>query len=365
MRLAIAVAALTLALAAPAAAEDPMPSRDPMPTPVKLASSSEIFKSVLTADGKLLVTGGTQQVTQSALTLWDVDAGKIVRTGKLQSPGRVSALALGADGKTLLAYLDTRFVEVLSFPELAPQAVIDVRKSNQHYYRVGAFSPDGAFLALGDKDGEIALWSMAERALVKSWKGHDKGVTHLAFATDGATLASGGDEDTVYLWSVPKGKELREIDDLEGATIGLAFSPDGTLLAIGSRVKGFGGQVRVWSVPRKRFAAQKQCMVMFPVVRFAYSPDGKRLAYSCSTFMEKGTSLVRVLDIEKEKLAATLHYEIMTQDVLYLPDGARLLTVQKREFNSRERSEMNQSVAAWTIEPPRFLHYLHDPAAKP
>ncbi len=294
--------------------------------------------------------------------------------GNLQSPydmydrgvgPRVSALALGADGKTLLVYLDTRFVELFSFPELAPLAVIDVRKSNQHYYRVGAFSPDGAYLALGDNDGELALWSMAERALVKTWKGHDKAVTHLSFAPGGATLASGSDEDTVYLWSVPKGKELREIDDLEGATIGLAFSPDGTQLAIGSRLKGSGGLVRAWSVPRKRFVAEKQCMVLFPVVRFAYSPDSKRLAYSCSTFLEKGTSLVRVMDIESRKLAATLHYEIMTQDVLYLPDGQRLITVQKREINSRALSQMNQSIGVWTIEPPRFLHYLHDPAAKP
>jgi len=303
MRIVIIAVLLSGLLVPLAAAEDPMPSRERMPPPVKLASSQEIFKSVLTLDGKLLVTGGTQrytdnqkrQVVRPALTLWDVDAGKVVRTGNLQSPydmydrgvgPRVNALALGADGKTLLVYLDTRFVELFSFPELAPQAVIDVRKSNQHYYRVGAFSPDGAWLALGDDKGEIALWSMGERALVKSWKGHDKTVTQLAFAPGGATLASGGDEDTVYLWSVPKGKELREIDDLEGATIGLAFSPDGTQLAIGSRLKGSGGLVRTWSVPRKRFGAEKQCMVLFPVVRLAYSPDSKRLAVTFSDRVE-------------------------------------------------------------------------------
>ena len=382
MRIAIRVALMAVAVALPAAAEDPMPNRESMPTPVKLASSFEIFDALLTPDGKHLVTGARQRYTnyekravaQSALTLWDVETGSIVRVGNLQAPynlydsgtgPRGVDLALSADGKTLLAYLDTRFVELFSFPELAPQAVIDVKKANQHYYRVGAFSPDGARLALGDDRGEIALWSIADRALVKSWQSHDKAITHLAFSPDGTILAAGGDEDTVRLWSVPKGKELREIDDLDGATIGLAFSPDGALLAIGSRVKGAGGQVRVWSVPLKRFIAEKPCLVMVPVVRLAYSPDGKRLAYSCSTFMEKGTSLVRVMDIESAKLAATIHREVMTQGVLYTPDGRRLITLQKQEYNSRAHSEMNQSIALWTIEPPQFVDYLHDPGAKP
>lgn len=216
----------------------------------------------------------------------------------------------------------------------------------------------------GDR-GELALWSIADRALVRSWKSHDKAITLLAFSADGGILAAGGDEDTVRLWSVPKGKELREIDDLDGATIGLAFSPDGTLLAIGSRLKGVGGQVRVWSVPRKRFIAEKPCLLMVPVVRLAYSADGKRLVYSCSTFLEKGTSLVRVMDIESEKITATIHREVMTQGVLLMPDGQRLITLQKQELNAGARSAMNQSIAVWAIAPPGFINYLHDPAAKP
>lgn len=381
MRVVMCAVLLAAAAALPAAAEE-VPSLERLPAPVQLASSFEILDVLLTPDGKYLVTGGSQryrnyekrEVTQSALTLWDVEAGKVVRTGNLQAPydlydrgvgPRVHDLALSTDGRTLLVYLDTRQVELLSFPELASQAVIDVRKANAHYYRAGAFSPDGTHLALGDNDGELSVWAIAERALVKRWKSHKKAITHLAFSPDGKVLAAGGHEDFVLLWSVPQGKELREIDDLEGATSGLEFSRDGTHLAIGTRVKGFAGQVRVWSMPRKRFVAEKPCMVMFPVVRLAYSPDGKRLAYSCSTFLEKGVSLVRILDLASEKLAATLHYETMTQGVLYLPDGQRLVTVQKREINSKALSEKNQSVAVWAIDPPKFLHYLHDPGAKP
>lgn len=377
MRFGPGVALLAGSLTLAARAEDPMPSRDFMPEPVQLAASFEIFDTLLTPDGKYLVTASQQrygnyekrQVTQSAITLWDVEAGKVVRVGNLEAPynlydrgvgPRVVDLAFGADGRSLLVYMDTRFVEVLSFPELVSQAVIDVKKAFTHFYRTGALSPDGAWLALGDENGEVALWSLAERALVKTWEAHDKVVTTLAFASGGAVLATGGNDDAVRLWSIPKGKELREIDDLEGSPSRLEFSPDGASLAIASAFKNVGGKVRVWSVPRKRFVAEKQCTVMIPVVRFAYSPDGKRLAYGCSTWMEEGTSLVRVLDIDSGKLPAVIHRQTMTQAVVFLPDG-RLLTAQKNPAGG----QAYQSIAVWTLDPPKFLKYLHDPAAKP
>lgn len=354
---------------------------EPLPGPMHYADTYEIYDGLLSPDGSWLVTSSEEgydrpqakQGYHSALALWDVTKGELVRRGSVKAPYaladrsrlRVQRLGWGPDGKTLLAYLESRYLEILSFPALESQAFVDVKKSEFHYYRSARFSPDGAWLALGDGEGEVALWSVAERQRVTSWKAHEKDVITLAFSPDSKTLVTGSQDDTVRLWTLPSLKLIKKISWKDGPPITLAISPDGKWLAIGSRMKGKFAEVRLWSMERKRFAATRPCAVLFPSVTFAFAPDGKTLAMTCSIGL--GGEYHGILDfvaLEDGRLLARDQRKAVFTQLAFLPNG-RLLTRHSRIYRGVAGDRNEQSIAVWDRDPLRFSHYLHDPAARP
>jgi WD40 repeat protein len=101
--------------------------------------------------------------------------------------------------------------------------------------RSHAFFANRQLLALGLKDGQIALWDLVAKTQTRSWKSHTGNITALAFSPDGELLASTSERDwDANIWRVSTG-ELRHTfkghkDDIYGA----AFSPDGRILATAS-----------------------------------------------------------------------------------------------------------------------------------
>ena len=69
-----------------------------------------------------------------------------------------------------------------------------------------AFSPDGAVLAVGLKDGAISLLEADSGELRQALTGHLDGVTSLAFSPDGLWLASGSLDDSIILWGIPENR---------------------------------------------------------------------------------------------------------------------------------------------------------------
>ncbi|WP_394793832.1 AAA-like domain-containing protein [Armatimonas sp.] len=63
------------------------------------------------------------------------------------------------------------------------------------------FSPDGATLAIGERDGKIRLWHWASQALLGELAGHKAGISSLAFSPDGKWLATAGEDGNILLWS--------------------------------------------------------------------------------------------------------------------------------------------------------------------
>lgn len=105
-------------------------------------------------------------------------------------------------------------------------------------------SPDGKLLAMGDIEGQIYLYQVADGKSRLTFKGHGTCVMSLAFSADGQILASGGYDNLAKLWDVNTGNCLQTLDQHSGSVCAVDFSPDGQILATGSS----DTSIRLWDV---------------------------------------------------------------------------------------------------------------------
>ncbi len=150
-----------------------------------------------------------------------------------------------------------------------------------------AFSPDGAWLASGNCDGEVRVWKTADRTLGQTLSGQRQCVSSLAFSRDGARLAAASGA-TVRVWRVADWSLVSAIaadDDVDS----VSWSGDGTLVAAASPETGVswfqvGDTKRVRQLPLPTAA------------EIAFSPDGTTVA----ALMEQGIIVLYAADNGQE-----------------------------------------------------------------
>lgn len=107
-----------------------------------------------------------------------------------------------------------------------------------------AFAPDGSAIAAGTKDGDVWLWPLdaAERSGFP--KAHAGMIMAVAVSNDGRWLATGGSDRAIRLWALP-GLELRRtLRGHDSAVLSLAFNADSTRLASGE----YDELAKVWDL---------------------------------------------------------------------------------------------------------------------
>jgi WD40 repeat protein len=223
---------------------------------VRFRENPNISVAAFSPDGKVLA-GAAGERGAGEVFVWDVSAG--LPSGKpkrilIGHKGQVESLAFSPDGKILAAGGGEELPFDYGEGNHGVVTLWDVSGGKRIAILLGyegvnaiAFSPDGTVLASGcgnedgDRWGEVQLWDVKTKKLLRYLHGHGNYVETVAFAPDARTLASGSYGE-IKLWDIGTGK-LRRTIKAEGSTQLLAFSGDGQRLLSAAR----DATVQVWN----------------------------------------------------------------------------------------------------------------------
>jgi WD40 repeat protein len=143
---------------------------------------------------------------------------------------------------------------------LAPTDGVELRGHDSPVAQLAA-SRDGAWLASGDHNGLIRLWSTTSQGGLENARvldGHWARITQLAFTADNRWLVSGSNDSTVHLWQVDAtatkqtAQTALQLRNKQGRFASLAVSDDGRWLAIAAAGHVASDvYVRLWDLAAK------------------------------------------------------------------------------------------------------------------
>ncbi len=254
------------------------------------------------------------------------------RVVRLFPGGRVTALEFSPDGDRIAAAVAASALAVSVSPVVsdawgAGTLPEPIRISHGGSASGRALSPDGRWLAAGNKNGLIRLVDPTSGNLIRQWQ-HQGELVALAASAGGERLASGSRAGEVILWDLPAGSLLERVDtDLELGEIQL--SPDGVHLVARS-ARGYEAQIwnlttgqRVVSIDRK--GGEKTV-----AEAFSFSPNGGLLATVARLRgIQGGGWAVRVRDVATGRPRRELRHQGWVASMSFSPDGNVLATAAR------------------------------------
>ena len=229
---------------------------------------------------------------QSMVQLWDVTKAQVVRTFKSPLGGKstIRSISLTPDG-TFVA------VSACALNESGAPADTDViaaweAASGREVFRSSAnrttdvtSAPDASLLAAGDKDGQIAVWTLPNGERIATLKADRYRINCLAFARDpvrgvgarlpgrGWLLAAADAGGGVIVWDVTMRIPRAICHGRTGSpeVFALEFSTDGMTLASTGR-----NTVQLWDIALGQLLLNVTAGNY--VTALSFSPDGKQLA---------------------------------------------------------------------------------------
>lgn len=275
---------------------------------------------------------------KSGERVWYLDLDEKSRTKARYTISHIGDMDVSPDGNTIaVAYFQSSVIgETSQADDVYQIALIDAKNGHiiktltGHTFLIGGivFSPDSESLLSVSGDQTARLWNIKTGREIQQIKLKAKGGIP-AFSPDGKQFVIA----TAPIWGLPPqpivglydsktGNLLREFPRQYNHVTGIAFSPDGKYLLIG----GFNTPdvtTRLWNLslsnsqePEAILASDKEL-----VGNYAYSPDGKLLAYGeC----QRGQPMVSVRELLTNERVRTYKLDAQAKSLVFSPDGIQL-----------------------------------------
>jgi eukaryotic-like serine/threonine-protein kinase len=225
-----------------------------------VASYTEVNAAAFSPDGQNLATVDDH----GELRLWEIATGEMIFERPAHK-GEATVARFTPSGKTIVTAGTTDGIKLWD------------RETGDEVDRLSGqgamLSPDGAILAMSAKDGEIELWDLSTRTLIKSLPVAEE-LQGAAFSHDGKKLATAHAKGRlVQFWDIDDGRLLHEFRGHADAVSDVVFSPDDQSIISASR----DATIRFWSVS-DRMQNGHHLGHAGRIWNLALSPDGRQMA---------------------------------------------------------------------------------------
>ncbi|HEY0582003.1 MAG TPA: hypothetical protein VGE94_07455, partial [Chloroflexota bacterium] len=216
---------------------DAAPPTGARPTATLQGHTGSVWGAALTADGRLMASGGGD----GTVRLWETSTGRPLATLQGHTSG-IRAVALTADGQLVASGGQDGLVRLW---QASTGRLLSTLQGHTGGLWGVALSADGQLVASGSGDGTVRLWEVSTGRQVAVLRNESGGVWSLALSRDGRLVASGSEDGAVRLWEARSGRLLATLQGHTSAVAGVALSADGALVASG----GADGNIRLWQAP--------------------------------------------------------------------------------------------------------------------
>ena len=209
-----------------------------------IGHTGAVYCAVFSPDGTKVLTGSEDDTAK----LWDYASGSVIATVTGGHTSYVRQVAFSPLGNQFVTTGGGTAAQVVLWDTATQGFVRSFTKTGSNF-TPGAlcvkFSPDGAKIAVGQKNDDINVWDVAAggEPLV-TLSGHKFDVATLDWSPDGTRILSGAYGLEVYLWDWAADALVRSFDKSKLSIWAVQYSPDGQRILS----SGGDGAVYVWDL---------------------------------------------------------------------------------------------------------------------